>query len=166
MSGHAPSITLVAAMTENRVIGADGTMPWHLPADLAHFKKLTTGHPILMGRRTFESIGRPLPQRRNLVLTRDRAFGHEDVEVVHELDEALGRIAADEELFVIGGEEVYRLALPRATRMHLTLIHTELHGDAWFPAFDPDDWALVNEQHRPADARNAHAMTFQQYERR
>lgn len=159
-------ISLIAAMAENRVIGAEGTLPWHLPADLKRFKALTMGHPILMGRKTYESIGRPLPQRRNLVLTRQREWSAPGTETVQTLDEALGRIEPGEELFVIGGEQVYRLALPRAKRLYLTLVHTQVAGDAVFPPFDVEQWHLREQEDRPADERNAHAMTFLCYERR
>jgi len=157
-----PTITLIAAMSENRVIGAAGDLPWRLPADLKHFKALTTGHAILMGRKTYESIGKPLPNRRNLVLTGNPP----GVETVRDIDEALRLVKDDDALFIIGGERVYRDTLPRADRLHLTLVHAHIEGDAHFPPFDASQWTLVDEQHRDADDRNAYALTFQHYERR
>jgi dihydrofolate reductase len=153
-------IALIAAMDRDRAIGKDGAMPWHLPDDLRRFKALTLGHPVLMGRRTAEAIGRALPGRRNLVLTRQGAAPHAGQEAVRSLDEAVV-LAGGETLMVIGGGEVYALALPRATLLHLTLVDTCVDGaDAFFPAFDPVDWRESARQHHPADARHAFAFDF------
>lgn len=160
------TVTLIVAMAENRVIGAAGSLPWRLPADLAHFKRLTLGHPILMGRRTFESIGKPLPERRNIVLTRNAHWTHAGVETVDSFEAALRLIEPPQELFVIGGEQVYRLALPYATRLYVTLVHADVPGDVVFPSFDEAQWVIAEQRHHPADERHAHAMTFQRYERR
>ena len=160
-----PIITLIAAVSENGVIGADGDLPWRLPADLKHFKQLTTGHAILMGRKTHESIGKPLPDRRNLVLTRNTDWSRPGVETVHDFNAAL-QLLDDDELFVIGGEQVYRAALPIADRLQLTRVHTHVPGDAMFPEFNLDEWTLTDEQQRPADDRNEYDVTFQQYERK
>lgn len=158
-------ISLVAALDRNRAIGRGGTMPWHLPADLRHFKALTLGKPTLMGRRTALAIGRALPGRENLVLSRGDAAPYPGQVLVGSLDEAIAR-AGRRGLAVIGGGEVYCLALPRATRLHLTWIDTEVSGaDTWFPDFDPDEWVETARREHPADERNAHAMSFVDYER-
>ncbi len=140
-----PEIVLVVAVAENGVIGRDGTMPWHLPADLRHFKRLTTGKPVIMGRKTFESIGKPLPGRHNIVLTRDAGWQAEGVTVVPNLAEAIAAAGLDpraraDEIMVIGGAEIYAQALPIATRIELTRIHIAPEGDTLFPPLDPADW--------------------------
>ncbi|NGP54079.1 dihydrofolate reductase [Thioalkalivibrio sp. XN8] len=162
-----PEITLVVAVAENGVIGARGGMPWHLPADLHHFKQLTYGKPVLMGRLTWDSIGKPLPGRRNLVLTSDPEWQAEGAERVASLDEAVARAEADgaAELMVIGGAAVYRLALPRARRIYLTRIHAEPDGDTHFPEIDDEAWEQVACRERPADERNPHDLSFVTLER-
>lgn len=141
-------VTLIAALGRNRVIGADGTMPWHLPEDLKHFKATTMGHPMVMGRKTFDSIGRPLPGRRTIVITRNPQWRHSDVETAHSLADALGLAGVAEEVFVIGGGEIFAQAMPFAQRMVLTEIDSSPEGDAFFPAWDPDEWQEVErEQH-------------------
>lgn len=158
-------ITLVAALDRNRAIGRNGAMPWHLSDDLRRFKALTLGKPVLMGRKTAQAIGRPLPGRANLVLTRAGMAPFDDQIAVDSIDEAIAR-AGNSELMVIGGGEVYTLALPRATRMHLTEIDTATpDADTFFPAFDPDDWREVAREHHPADARHPLAFNFVDYER-
>ena len=162
-----PDIILVAAVAANRVIGAGGTMPWHLPADLERFKRLTMTKPILMGRRTWESIGKALPGRLNLVLTRDAAWRGPGAMRVASLDAAL-RVASDieaKELFVIGGASVYGEALPLARRIYLTRISTSPPGDTLFPALAPGEWAETAREDYPADARNACDMSFITLER-
>lgn len=161
-----PVVTLMVAMADGRVIGRDNRMPWHLPADLAHFKRVTMGKPVVMGRKTFASIGRPLPGRTNVVVTRDRAFRAAGITVVHSLDEALDACGDAAEAMVIGGGEIYAAALPRARRIHLTEVHAEVDGDTHFPALDPAAWREVARESRPADERNAHAVSFVTLERR
>ncbi len=129
----APRIVLIAAMAANRVIGRDNAIPWRLPGDLARFKQTTMGHPIIMGRRTFESIGRALPGRRNIVLTRRRGFTAPGCEVVHSLDEALAACRNEEKAFIIGGEQLYRDTLPLADEIILTVLDQEVEGDTFFP---------------------------------
>jgi dihydrofolate reductase len=153
-------------MAQNRVIGRNNALPWHLPADLRRFKQLTMGHAVILGRRTFDTIGKPLPGRRWVVLTRDRGWHHEGVVVAHELDQALRDLAGEAEVFVAGGAEVYAQALARADRIYLTLIHAEIEGDARFPGIDPAEWRLVEDERREADARHAYAFSFRRYERR
>ncbi|AWN17790.1 dihydrofolate reductase [Salinisphaera sp. LB1] len=145
-----PRISLIAAMDVNGVIGARGGMPWHLPEDLRWFKHNTRGKPIVMGRRTFESIGRALPHRRNLVLTRQPGFRAAGVVVVDRLDAALAQAGDATELMVIGGAQVYALALPQADRLLITRIEAEYAGDTWFPAVDWAHWRLVAEEPRAA----------------
>lgn len=158
-------IALIAALDRNGAIGRAGDMPWHLPDDLARFKRLTLGKPVLMGRRTALSIGRALPGRRNLVLSRSGAAPYPGQETVHSLDAALAA-AAGAELCVIGGGEIYALTLPLATRLHLTEIATQAaDADTWFPAFDRAHWREQSREHHPADARHAHAFDFVDYAR-
>jgi len=137
---------MVAALARNRVIGTDNRLPWHLPEDLRRFKALTLGHPVVMGRKTHASIGRPLLGRANVILTRDRDYAAPGCIVVHTLEAALDAAAATDEIFVIGGAEIYALALPRANRLHLTEIHADFPGDALFPAFEAGVFKLVSRE--------------------
>ena len=158
-------LTLIAALADNRVIGRGGTLPWHLPDDLRRFKSLTMGRPMLMGRRTFESIGRALPGRRNMVLTRGPAAFPPGVEAVATLPAALATCAGAEELCVIGGAEVYRQALPLATRLEITRVHGAIDGDVFFPDYDATQWREVARVEHAADERHAWPMTFLTLER-
>ena len=159
-------LSLIAALDRNHAIGRDGAMPWHLPDDLRRFKALTLGKPVLMGRRTALAIGRALPGRPNLVLTRNGDAPYEGQVVVRSLDEAIAYAGAAE-LAVIGGGEVYALALPRATKLHLTWIDAEVaDADTFFPRFDAREWIETAREPHPADARHAYAMTFVDYVRR
>jgi dihydrofolate reductase len=168
-----PVIALIVAVAQNGVIGRAGELPWHLPDDLKRFKALTMGKPMLMGRRTFESIGRPLPGRTSLVLTRSADWiAPPGVIKVRSLDEAIERTLAiagaargAPELAVIGGAEVFRLALPRARRIDLTRVHAAVSGDVFFPPLDPREWRETERVEHPADARHAYAMTFSVLER-
>ncbi len=143
-------VALVAAVAEGGVIGRDGALPWHISEDLQHFKKVTMGKPVVMGRKTYESIGKPLPGRSNIVVTRNLGLELDGVTVVHSLDEAL-RMAErfrPAETFLIGGAELYQLALPKVDRMYLTRVHKKFDGDTFFPEFDPDEWLeLEREDH-------------------
>lgn len=158
-------ITLIAAMDDNRLIGSGGQLPWRLPDDLKRFKALTLDKTVLMGRKTWDSLGRPLPQRDNRVLTRDRSFAAPGARVFHELEAALHK-PVGRELMVIGGAELYRQLLPQATCLQLTHVHTVLAGDAWFPVFDRDVWIETSREDRAADARHAHDFSFATYRRR
>jgi dihydrofolate reductase len=160
-----PLVTLVVAMARNHVIGRDNALPWRLPADLQHFKSVTWGKPILMGRKTFESIGKPLPGRTNLVLTRDKGWNAAGVVVVHSLDEALERVKDAPELAGIGGAEVFRLLMPLATRIHLTRIAADIPGDTVFPPIDIAEWVQIDSREVAADERNPFGMTFVNLER-
>jgi dihydrofolate reductase len=163
---HPPLISLIVAMAQNGVIGRDNALPWRLPADLRRFKEFTLGKPILMGRKTFEAIGRPLPGRANLVLTRDRDWRAPGVIPVHSVEEALLQTRTCEELVAIGGAEIYRLLLPLARRIYLTHVHADIPGDTYFPAFDPAQWDDVEFRALPADERHAYPVTFVTLERR
>lgn len=138
-------ITLIAAMGSNRGIGLDGRMPWHLPAELQHFKRVTMGKPVVMGRKTWESIMKPLPGRQNIVVSRNLSFGADGCQVVSSLVEAV-EVAEGFELMLIGGGELYRQALPLASRMILTMVDIEPDADTWFPDWDPNDWLLVSSE--------------------
>jgi dihydrofolate reductase len=158
-------LALVVAVASNGVIGRDGALPWNLPDDLRHFRNVTMGKPILMGRRTYESIGKPLPGRRNLVLTRGDPIAVAGVESVKSLKTALALCAADEELCVIGGAAVFAAAVPLARVLYLTRVEAEVEGDVHFPDIDWSVWKVTTNLHHAADARHAYAMTFQTLER-
>lgn len=158
-------VSLVAAMAENRVIGRNGRLPWHLPDEIKHFKRLTVDHTVIMGRKTYEEVGRPLTNRRNVVISRNPDFRPSGVTVVPNLNEALALGATEAEVFVIGGGEIYRLALPRADRLHLTVVHASIEGDTYFPPFDESAWVLEDEALHPADDRHAVAFTIRKYRR-
>jgi dihydrofolate reductase len=158
-------VSLIVAMDETGVIGRDGRLPWRQPADLMHFKVLTMGKPILMGRKTFDSIGKPLPGRTNLVLTRDAAWTREGAIAVRSLDDAVERARGAAELMVIGGADVFRLALPQARRIYLTRIHAKVQGDTQFPPVDWSAWREIERQAFAADEKHAFAMTFLTLER-
>src|SRR5690625_3899390 len=160
-----PLITQVVAMTETRVIGRDNDLPWHLPADLAHFKQTTLGKPIIMGRKAHEAIGRPLPERHNIVMTRNQAYTADGCTVVHSAEQAIEAAGSVAEIAVIGGEDIYRLFLPITDLIHLTLLHAEIEGDTWFPELDEHNWRLAEARERPADENNPYQMTFQRLER-
>lgn len=160
-------ISLIAAASENNVIGKGNVIPWKLPDDLQHFREVTKGHPVVMGRKTYESIGRPLPDRRNIVITR-KDMTIEGCDVVHSFEEALELAAEDhsDEVFVIGGGEIYKEALPHADRIYFTHVHGTFEGDATFPEFHPEKWAEIEREEHPADEKHTHAFTFVTYERR
>lgn len=161
------NLALVAAMTEDRVIGRGNGLPWHLPEDLRHFKRLTLGHPVVMGRKTWESVGTPLPGRHNIVVTRQRGYQAEGADVAPSLQAALALVRDEPEVFVVGGAEIYAQALPLADAIHLTVIHTrDVPGDAHFPSFEGPDWAIAEERQHPADDRHAWPLSFRRYERR
>jgi len=161
-----PRVTLILARARNGVIGAKGGLPWHLPEDLAFFKRTTMGHPIVMGRRTWESIGRPLPGRRSVVVTRERGYSAAGAEVVHSLDEAILLCPDADEVFVIGGAQLYAEALPRADRLLLTEIHADFAGDTFLPAPSASDWSEASREPHPATASRTFAFDFVDYRRR
>jgi len=159
-------LVLIAAIARNGVIGRDGTLPWQLPADLARFKQLTTGHTIVMGRKTWESIGRPLPKRTNLILSRTLE-APPGASVVASLDAAIARArdAGETTLYMIGGARVYAEALPRADRLELTRVDAEVEGDVRFPDWDGRQFECTQFETHPADARHAHAFRFESWRR-
>jgi dihydrofolate reductase len=161
-----PLVSLIVAMARNGVIGRDNALPWHLSEDLRRFKAATLGKPILMGRKTFESIGHALPGRTNLVLTRDRAWSAPGAVVVHSVEAALVAAGDAAELVVIGGAEIYRLVMPFARRIYLTHVQADVPGDTYFPDFDPTQWVDVACDERAADEQNAYPVTFLTLERR
>ncbi|MDE2258937.1 MAG: type 3 dihydrofolate reductase [Betaproteobacteria bacterium] len=161
-----PRLSIIVAMTLNRVIGANNTMPWHLPADLAFFKATTLGHPVIMGRKTYESIGRPLPGRRNIVVTRDPTFRAPGCEVAHSVEESLFHGKEDPEIFVIGGAGLYCSVLPATQRIYLTEIQAEIHGDTYFPEIESSEWQEVSRMEKPRDPGNAYDLTFITLDRR
>lgn len=155
-----PLISFVVAMTPDRVIGRDNRLPWHVPADLAHFKRMTIGRPVVMGRRTHDSIGRPLPQRHNIIVTRDRGYRAEGCTVVHSVEDALLAAGDVPEIAVIGGEEIFRLLLPRVDILHITWVHAGIEGDTFFPELDPADWREESREERPAGPGNDLPLSF------
>ena len=164
-------ISLIWAMAENGVIGRDNRLPWRLPVDMKHFMTTTMGKPVIMGRKTLESMKSPLPGRTNIVLTRDPLWQRDGVQVVGELSEALdlaeqqGLIDGVDETMIIGGAEIYALALPLAERLYVTRVHAEPAGDVYFPPFDLDAWRLLSQQQHPADDRHSASCSIEVYER-
>ncbi len=154
-------LCLIVAVANNNVIGLAGKMPWHLPAELGYFKRITMGHPIIMGRKTFESIGRVLPGRRNIVVTGNQTWQYAGggVEVAQTIHQALSMVA-DGTAFVIGGATLYNHALPLADEIYLTAIDADLPGDTFFPTLDPEAWQEINREHRPKDAQNPYDVDY------
>ncbi len=162
-------LSLIVAAAKNRVIGNNNQMPWHLPADFASFKRITTGHPIIMGRKTFESIGRPLPGRRNIVVSRNLDFHADGVEVVASLERAISACKSQQgvdDAFVIGGASLYAEALPRVDRIFLTEVDAAPEGDTIFPLLDKNQWREITRERREVDEKNIHAMEFVVLERK
>ncbi|OGN29313.1 MAG: hypothetical protein A3A33_03805 [Candidatus Yanofskybacteria bacterium RIFCSPLOWO2_01_FULL_49_25] len=159
-------LSLIAAFGNNRAIGEKNTLPWSMPADLKRFREVTSGHPIIMGRKTYESIGRPLPKRLNIVVTRDQSLALPGCTVAHSLDEALATMGTAEEAFVIGGGQLFAEALPRADRMYLTFINATFPGDVFFPEYDTAQWREISREDHVADAENPHPYSFVTLERK
>lgn len=157
-------LSLIWAMGHNQVIGIDNKLPWRLPAELAYFKKVTMGHPIIMGRRTFESIGRPLPGRTNIVLTRDHTFTAEGTVVLHSVEQVLEQFE-DSGAFVIGGTQIYRQFFPVAKRLYITMIDHTFEGDEYFPEIDWSEWRMVNEEPGLQDEKNPYSYSFKVFDR-
>lgn len=161
-------LTLVVAAARNNVIGKDNQLLWRLPNDTRYFKNVTWGMPVVMGRKTYESLGKPLAGRTNIVLTRNSSWKAEGTTTVKSLDDAifLAKQMDVKELMVIGGGEIYKMAMPKASRIHLTRVEAEPEGDAWFPEIDPLIWKMVSKQDFPADEKHQYAYSFQVWERR
>jgi len=167
-------LSLIVALAENRVIGRDNQLPWHLPNDLKYFKNVTLGKPVVMGRKTYESIGRPLPGRTNIVITRQADYqppgANDSVKVVaslaaaRQLAEQVCQEDGQDEAMIIGGAEIYSQALPLVDQMYLTEVHAELEGDAWFPEFDRSAWKKVSGEDHPAEGKNPFAYSFNVYQ--
>ncbi|PCJ48639.1 MAG: type 3 dihydrofolate reductase [Gammaproteobacteria bacterium] len=160
-----PRINLIAAMAKGRTIGRDNKMPWHLPADLKHFKATTLKHPVIMGRKTYQSIGKALPGRRNIVVTRDDNFQCEDAEVVHDLDEAVTICGDVSDIMIIGGANIYEQMLSKATRLYLTFIDLAVDGDSYFPDWTDLGFEQVALEAHLADEKNKHDYQFVTFER-
>lgn len=158
-------LSIVVAISENNAIGKNNQLLWHLPADLKHFKAITTGHPIIMGRKTFDSIGKPLPNRRNIVITRNNNLKIEGVEVVNNIASALSLCEKEDEVFILGGAEIYKQAIAIANRIYLTTVHQHYEADAFFPEFESKEWLIINEEHHQPDEKNSVAYTFSTLER-
>ena len=154
------TISLIAAMDNNRVIGKDNALPWRLDSDLARFREITHGHPVIMGRKTFESIGHPLPNRTNIILTRDPDFHAKGCVIVHSIGEAREAAKGSEEVFVIGGENVFKEFLPHADKMYLTFVNAEVKGDTYFPEWNSNEWKEVLREHHEANEKNQYPYTF------
>jgi dihydrofolate reductase len=159
-------ITMIAAAGQNNELGKDNDLVWHLPDDFKRFKQLTTGHFIIMGRKTFESFPKPLPNRTHLVITRNPNYQKEGAVVVHSIDEALLRSSADEQPFIIGGGEIYTLGMPVADKIELTRVHGSFEADTFFPEIDRDTWELISEVHHKKDERHNYSFTYETWVRK
>ncbi|WP_348720043.1 dihydrofolate reductase [uncultured Alcanivorax sp.] len=165
-------LSLMVAKASNRVIGRNNKLPWYLPNDLKYFKQVTFGKPVIMGRKTWDSLGKPLPGRTNIVITRQAGFQAEGAKVVATLDEAVtlaenvAFIEGQDEAVVMGGAEIYALALPQADRLYLTEVHAEVDGDTWFPEYDTSEWKEIGREDFPAEGPNPYDYSFVVYERK
>lgn len=158
------NLFIIAAMDKNQVIGKNNTLPWHLPADLKHFKKVTMGKPIIMGRKTFESIGKPLPGRQNIILTRDKNYHATGCSIIHSIDE-INKHTDAEEIFVIGGSEIFNQLLPFAQKLYLTFIDAQFDGESYFPKWQKNEWHEIYREDHLADEQNKYNYSFVTYEK-
>lgn len=158
-------ISIITAMDNNRLIGRENTLPWKIPADLQFFKKVTMSKPIIMGRKTFESIGRPLPGRQNIVITRDESYTAEGCDIVYSIDDAIDIAGDVDEVMVIGGANIYQQCLDKCDRLYLSRVLGEFEGDAWFPEINFSDWQLKEKEDHNADEKNECDYSFQIFER-
>lgn len=159
-------IIMIAAAAENNALGKDNEMIWHLPDDFKRFKQLTSGHPIIMGRKTFESLPKLLPNRTHIIITRQKDYNPEHTIVVDSLQKAIEKVPESEDVFIIGGGEIYNLGLPYADKIELTKVHSEFEADAFFPKIDPNEWELTNEEFHPRDEKHNFDFTFQTFTRK
>lgn len=159
-------ISLIVAKSKNNVIGKNNQLPWHLPADLKHFKEITMGKPIIMGRKTFESIGRPLPGRRNIVISRDKALSIPGCDIFHSIDDVFEAVKTEKEIMIIGGADLFSQCLSRADCIYLTVIDAEFDGDTFFVDLSAHEWKLISEEKFSADEKDKYAYSFLKYERR
>ena len=160
MSQRTPTLSLIWAMARNSVIGKNNTLPWRIPADLRYFRQITTGHPIIMGRKNYEDIGKPLPGRTNIVVTRQKAYSAPGCCVVNSVEQALDTAGAGSEVFVIGGADIYRQMLDIANRLYITEIDADIEGDTYFPEFDRTLWREARRERHEADELNPHTYSF------
>jgi dihydrofolate reductase len=158
------TVTIVVAIAENYAIGKNNQLLWHMPADLKHFKQITSGHTVIMGRKTYDSVGKPLPNRRNIVITR-QDITIQGCEVVKSVDEALDLCAGEQEVFIVGGAEIYKLAMSKTNRIYLTIIHHNFDADSFFPEIDYREWKEISRQDHPADEKHAYPYSFITLER-
>ena len=158
-------VSLIVAFDRNRAIGHHNQLPWHLPADLRHFKDITMGHSIVMGRKTFESIGKPLPGRRSVVVTNNPGYWQEGITIVHSIEQAMHDLKDESEIFIIGGAQIFRHGLDLADRMYTTLIHHSFEADTWFPEIDLNVWKEVRREDHSRDVKNPYDYSFINYER-
>ena len=158
-------LSIVVAISENNAIGKNNQLLWHLPADLKHFRAITSGHPIIMGRKTYNSIGRPLPNRRNIVITRQTNLTIPNVELVNSLQEAIALCDTENEVFVVGGAEIYKHALALTNRIYLTVVHQNYEADTFFPELKENEWKEIAKEYHQADEKNNVAYTFSTLER-
>lgn len=167
MTNKSSTVAIAVATGENLAIGKNNQLLWHMPADLKFFKQTTSGHTVIMGRKTFDSVGKPLPNRRNIVITRDASLKIEGAEVVNSLDEALAITQTEEKpVFIVGGAEIYRQALPKTDRLYLTTIHHNFDADTFFPDFDRSEWTVISSEPHKADEKNKYDYTFEVLERK
>jgi dihydrofolate reductase len=159
-------VSIIVAISANNAIGKNNQLLWHLPADLKHFKEITSGHTIIMGRKTYDSIGRPLPNRRNIVITRKTDLQIENVEIVNSLQDAISLCETEDEVFIIGGAEIYKNSISIANRIYLTTVHQEYEADVFFPELNKDEWLETFQEHHEADEKNSVAYTFSTLERK
>ncbi|GAB3934029.1 dihydrofolate reductase [Mucilaginibacter myungsuensis] len=160
------TICAIVAIAENNAIGKDNQLLWHLPNDLKHFRTITSGHTVIMGRKTFDSVGKPLPKRRNIVVTRQQGVQIEGCEVVNSVDEALALCANEDEVFIVGGAEIYKLAMPKTDRIYLTIVHQNFDADAYFPELDMTEWTGTEREEHGVDEKHAIPYTFITLQRR
>ncbi len=158
-------LSIIAALSDNYVIGSNHELPWHLPKDFQRLKEITIGKTIIMGRATYESIGKPLPKRRNIIITRQTGYQVDGAEVVHSLKEALTLVKDEDEAIIFGGAQIYKLAFAYCDRMYLTIVHTNMDGDAHFPRWSEQEWHAVSSEHHAADEKHAFSFSFYVYER-
>ncbi|KQS46592.1 MULTISPECIES: dihydrofolate reductase [Flavobacterium] len=159
-------ITLIAAAAENNALGKDNAMLWHLPDDFKRFKAITTGHHIIMGRKTFESFPKPLPNRTHVIITRQKKYAPEGCIVVDSMENAIAACPKDEDIFIIGGGEIYNLGMPFADTIELTRVHDSFEADAFFPEIDRNEWELISEEYHPADEKHKVDFSFQTFARK
>ena len=157
-------VSQIAAMSENHVIGKDNQLLWHMPNDLKHFKNTTSGHTVIMGRKTFDSVGKPLPRRRNIIITRQH-IAIEGCEVVNSIEAAMALCKDENEVFLVGGAEIYKLSLHLTDRIYLTIIHHHFDGDSFFPEVSKNEWKEISHENHPADEKNAFPYSFILYQR-